>query len=57
VSRSSVLCLVGARAYGATPPQEPKDPAAAIDKFLAFKKANPVRARIDIKALIAEGRE
>ena len=34
-----------------------KDPAAAIDKFLAFKKPNPVRAQIDIKALIEEGRE
>jgi prevent-host-death family protein len=34
-----------------------KDPAAAIDKFLAFKKAHPIRARIDIKALIEEGRE
>jgi hypothetical protein len=34
-----------------------KDPAAAIDKFLAFKKLNPVRAKIDIKALIEEGRE
>jgi prevent-host-death family protein len=37
--------------------QEPKDPAAAIDKFLAFKKANPVRGRVDIKALIEKGRE
>ena len=34
-----------------------KDPAAAIDKFLAFKKAHPIRARVDIKALIEEGRE
>ena len=37
--------------------QVPKDPAAAIDKFLAFKKLNPVHAKIDIKALIEEGRE
>ena len=37
--------------------QESKDPAAAIDKFLAFKKTNPVRARCNIKALIEEGRE
>jgi antitoxin (DNA-binding transcriptional repressor) of toxin-antitoxin stability system len=36
---------------------ESKDPAAASDKFLAFKKANPVRARFNIKALIEEGRE
>jgi antitoxin (DNA-binding transcriptional repressor) of toxin-antitoxin stability system len=34
-----------------------KDPAAAIDKFLAFKKAHPVKGRVDIKALIEEGRE
>jgi prevent-host-death family protein len=34
-----------------------KDPAAAIDKFLAFKKLNPVLAKIDIKTLIEEGRE
>jgi hypothetical protein len=37
--------------------QVEKDPAAAIDKFLAFKEENPVRAQIDIKALIEEGRE
>ena len=34
-----------------------KDPAAAVDRFLAFMKGNAVRARIDIKALIEEGRE
>jgi prevent-host-death family protein len=34
-----------------------KDPAAAIEQFLAFKKSNPVRAKIDIKAAIEEGRE
>lgn len=37
--------------------QAKKDPAAAIDQFLAFMKQNPVRARLDIKALIEEGRE
>ena len=37
--------------------QESKDPAAAIDKYWAFKKANPVRARFNIKALIEEGRK
>jgi len=40
-----------------TEAQSQKDPAAAIDQFLAFMKTNPVRARIDIKALISEGRE
>jgi hypothetical protein len=35
----------------------PSDPAAAIDKYLAFMKANPVRTRPDIKAMIEEGRE
>jgi prevent-host-death family protein len=34
-----------------------KDPAAAVERFLAFKKANPVPARVDIKAKIEEGRE
>ncbi|HEY3656033.1 MAG TPA: type II toxin-antitoxin system prevent-host-death family antitoxin [Steroidobacteraceae bacterium] len=37
--------------------QTAKDPAVAIDKFLAFKKSNPVRAKINIKALIEAGRE
>jgi prevent-host-death family protein len=37
--------------------QAAKNPAAAIDRFLAFRKLNPVRTKIDIKALIAEGRE
>jgi prevent-host-death family protein len=37
--------------------QSAKDPATAIDQFLAFKKNNPVRATIDIKAAIEEGRE
>ena len=35
----------------------PKDTAAAIDRFLAFKKTHPVRAKVNIKALIEEGRE
>lgn len=34
-----------------------KNPAAAIDQFLAFKKSNPVRAKIDIRGAIEEGRE
>jgi prevent-host-death family protein len=38
-------------------PASPRNAAAAIAKFLAFKQANPVRARVDIKTLIEEGRE
>ncbi len=34
-----------------------KHAAAAIDRFLAFKKGHPVRGKVDIKALIEEGRE
>jgi prevent-host-death family protein len=37
--------------------QTVKDPAAAIDQFLAFKKSSPVRAKVNIKTLIEEGRE
>jgi prevent-host-death family protein len=37
--------------------QTAKNPAAAIDQFLAFKKSNPVRRKIDIRAAIEEGRE
>ena len=37
--------------------QAQKDPAAAVDQLLAFMKKTPVRARLDIKAMIAEGRE
>jgi prevent-host-death family protein len=37
--------------------QVAKDPATAIDQFLAFKKSNPVRGKMNIKALIEEGRE
>lgn len=40
-----------------SPSQEPKDVGAAIDKFLAFMKTHPVRANVDIKALIEDGRE
>jgi len=35
----------------------PRDPAAAVDKYLAFKRAHPIKGRPDIKALIEEGRE
>ena len=37
----------------------PTDPAAAIDKFRAFMRENPLKAccRVDIDALIDEGRE
>lgn len=34
-----------------------RDPAAAIDKFLALMRRDPVRARVDIQATIKEGRE
>jgi prevent-host-death family protein len=37
--------------------QAPKEAAVAIDKFLAFMQTHPVSARIDIKALIEDGRE
>jgi prevent-host-death family protein len=36
--------------------QTAKNPAAAIDQFLAFKKSNAVRTKIDIRAAIEEGR-
>jgi hypothetical protein len=32
------------------------DPAAAIDKYLAFMKANPNGTRVDIKAMPEAGR-
>ena len=38
-------------------PSEGQTAAAAIDQFLSFKKSNSVRAKIDIKAAIEEGRE
>ena len=34
-----------------------RNAAAAIERFLSFKKANPIRGKIDIKALIVQGRE
>jgi prevent-host-death family protein len=34
----------------------PKDATAAIDRFLDFKKGNPVGEIADIKALIEDGR-
>jgi prevent-host-death family protein len=33
------------------------DAKAAIDAFQAFRKANPVRQKVNIKELIEEGRE
>ena len=40
------------------PFQEPAiaDASAAIDAFLAFKAAHPVRQRVDIRELIEDGR-
>jgi prevent-host-death family protein len=37
--------------------QQKRDAKAAIDAFQAFRKANPVRQRFNIKELIEEGRE
>jgi len=34
-----------------------KNAAVAIDRFLAFKKGHSVRGKVDIKALIEDGRE
>jgi prevent-host-death family protein len=34
-----------------------RDPAGAVDRYLAFIKENPVCVHVDIKALIEEGRE
>ncbi|HVF64259.1 MAG TPA: type II toxin-antitoxin system prevent-host-death family antitoxin [Casimicrobiaceae bacterium] len=36
---------------------KPDDPGAAIDKFRAFLKANPVKRKVDIKELVEDGRE
>jgi prevent-host-death family protein len=33
------------------------DPQAAIEKFQAFLRENPVRGGVDVRALIKEGRE
>ena len=40
-----------------TQADRPRDSAAAIDRFLAFKKAHPVRGNAVVRALIEEGRE
>ena len=34
----------------------PKDKAAAVDKFKAFMRENPVRGSVDVKQLIEDGR-
>jgi prevent-host-death family protein len=34
-----------------------KDVGAAIDTFLAFMKAHPLRTHVDIKTLVEDGRE
>jgi prevent-host-death family protein len=34
----------------------PKDKAAAVEKFKAFMRENPVRGVVDVKELIEEGR-
>jgi prevent-host-death family protein len=35
---------------------KPKDKSAAVEKFSAFMRKNPVRGAVDIKQLIEEGR-
>jgi len=35
---------------------KPADARGAIDRFLAFKKSNPVAGPVNIRALIEEGR-
>ncbi len=35
---------------------KPRDKAAAVEKFKAFMRANPVRGGVNVKALIEEGR-
>ncbi|MGH8750296.1 MAG: type II toxin-antitoxin system Phd/YefM family antitoxin [Burkholderiales bacterium] len=35
---------------------KPKDQAAAVEKFKAFMRENPVRGAVNIKQLIEEGR-
>jgi prevent-host-death family protein len=35
----------------------PGNPRAAIDKFQAFMRTNPIKSRANIRALIREGRE
>ncbi|MGE0873771.1 MAG: type II toxin-antitoxin system Phd/YefM family antitoxin [Burkholderiales bacterium] len=34
----------------------PKDKAAAVEKFNAFMRDNPIRGRADVRALVEEGR-
>ena len=34
----------------------PKDKSAAVEKFKAFMRANPVRGAVDVRKLIEEGR-
>lgn len=36
---------------------KPKDKSAAVEKFKAFMRKNPVRTVANVKDLIAEGRE
>jgi hypothetical protein len=36
---------------------ERRDPQAAIEKFRKFIQANPVKGKVSLRALIAEGRE
>ena len=36
---------------------KPKDRSAAVEKFKAFMRKNPIRGSVNIKELIAEGRE
>ena len=35
---------------------QPKDKSAAVEKFRAFMRENPVRGAVNIKALIEQGR-
>ena len=38
------------------PSVQPKDKAAAVEKFKAFMRENPVRDAVDIRELIHKGR-
>jgi prevent-host-death family protein len=42
---------------GPPPAQQKPDAKAAIGAFQAFRKANPMRHKVNIKELIEEGRE
>lgn len=35
---------------------KPKDKSAAVEKFKAFMRKNPIRGVVDVKDLIADGR-